>query len=111
MTWIKIDDRFHAHRKIRQAGLEAVGLYVRALSYSAAEDLEGHVETGWVEEAAGKKAEKLTTALVDAGLWETNGNGWVIHDFLVYNPTNEERAKKAAAAKQAADKRWADRNA
>lgn len=111
MTWVKIDDRFHCHRKVRQAGLEAVGLHARALSYSAAEDLEGRVETSWVEEVAGKKASKLTTALVEAGLWERNGNGWLIHDFLDYNPTNEERAKKAAAAKRAADKRWGERNA
>lgn len=111
MTWVKIDDRFHSHRKVRQAGLEATGLHVRALSYSAAEDLEGHVETAWVTEAAGKRAAKLVAALVDAGLWEPNGNGWVIHDYLDFNPTNEERAKKAADAKRAADKRWGKRNA
>jgi hypothetical protein len=112
VSWVKLDDRFHCHRKVRKAGLEAVGLHARALSYTAAEDLQGHVEAGWVEEAAGKRAGKLTAALVDVGLWETNGDGgWIIHDYLAFNPSSEERADKAASAKRAADVRWAKRNA
>lgn len=111
MSWIKLDDRFHSHRKIRQAGLEAVGLHARALSYSAAEGLEGKVEGSWVEEVAGKRGEKLATALVDAGMWEQNGNGWHIHDYLDYNPSRETQAGKSESAKRAADARWGSRNA
>jgi hypothetical protein len=101
--WAKLDDRFHSHRKVRRAGLEAVGLFARSLSYAAAEGSDGHIEDAWVQEAAGKRAVKLSQALVEAGLWERNGTGFLIHDWLRYNLSTTEAAalveKKRLAGK------------
>lgn len=110
MSWAKIDDRFHSHRKVRQAGLEATGLFARALSYAAAEASDGHIEDAWVEEAAGKRAGKLAALLVEAGLWERNGTGFFIHDWLAYNPSRTE-ADALAKKKQEAGKRGGEKKA
>lgn len=107
MAWVKLDDKFHSHRKVRRAGLAAVGLHCRAMSYTADERLDGHVDLPWVKEVGGAQAMRLAQALVDAGLWETNGDGWVIHDYLDFNPSGAEiSAKRSAAGKKGAEARW-----
>lgn len=97
MPWAKLDDTFHAHPKVRQAGLAAIGLHARAISFSAAYLRNGKVDSGWVEETAGKKGLKLADELVNAGLWEPNGTGWYIHDYLEYNPSREKVLARRAA--------------
>jgi hypothetical protein len=46
----------------------------------------------------------LALRLVDAGLWEADPVGFVIHDFLKYNPSREEvlaqRAERAASGRK-----------
>lgn len=115
MSWVKLDDSFDGHKKVRRAGLEATGLHARALSHAGKEMEGGHIDPEWVEERAGKRGLKLAEKLVQVGLWEPNGNGWVIHDYLDYNPTREEweaeRAKRSAAGKRAASARWSKSHA
>lgn len=94
MAWARLDDKFHSHPKVRRAGLAAIGLHVRAISYSAAHLLDGHIDVEWVREAGGAQHKKLATALVEAGLWIQNGHGWIINDYLEYNPSREETAIK-----------------
>lgn len=114
MPWVKLDDSFHGHRKVRKAGLEAIGLHARALSL-AGQEMDAHIDLEWVRECGGRNWRKLAEVLVSAGLWETNGDGWIIHDYHEYNPTREEweaeRAKRTAAGKRAASARWSARNA
>ena len=111
MPWVKLDDSLDEHRKVRKAGLEALGLHLRALSH-AGKEMDDHIEPEWVEERAGRRGTKLAARLVEVGLWEANGNGWLIHDYHDYNPTREEweaeRAKRSAAGKRAACARWSD---
>ena len=97
MAWARLDDKFHSHPKVRRAGLAAIGLHVRAISYSAAHLLDGHIDVEWVREAGGAQHKKLVTALVDAGLWSQNGHGWVINGYLDYNPSREEVEERRAA--------------
>lgn len=125
MPWVKLDDNFFSHPKVVAAGTEAVGLYVMALTYSAHHLTDGHVPLGWVREKAGSKMRKLVAALLaappgfDHALWEEHEAGWVIHDYLEYNPPREhverERAdlsaKRSDAGKKGAEARWGARQA
>lgn len=115
MPWVKLDDTFDQHKKVRKAGLEAIGLHARALAHAGREMDGGHVDPEWVEERAGRRGKALVAKLVAVGLWEPNSDGWIIHDFNEYNPTREEwdaeRAKRSAAGKRAASARWSRRNA
>ena len=97
MSWVRLDDSFFSHPKIVTAGTEAVGLYVIALTYSSHHLTDGHVPAAWVRQAAGAKATKLADALVEQGLWTENGAGWVIHDYLDYNPSRQKVLEKRAA--------------
>ncbi|MBP8536106.1 hypothetical protein [Streptomyces sp. MK37H] len=112
MAWSRIDDSLHSHPKIMQVGNAATGLYVRLISYAGQ-----HLTDGFVPASVARSygTPRLLAALCDANLLakvdpksnqtsETRpplqGPGYVIHDYLDYNPSREqvlaERAKNAA---------------
>ena len=76
MTWFKVDDKFHDHRKVRIAGrgvakrrdAAALGLWVLAGSWSADNDTYGFVPSDmlfrWDDDG-----EELAKVLVGAQLW------------------------------------------
>jgi hypothetical protein len=86
MQWVKLDDSFFCHPKIVTAGAEATGLYIWGLTYSAHNLTDGHVPVAWVKQVVGGRARKLAGVLVEQGLWQPNDAGWLIHDYLDYNP-------------------------
>lgn len=90
MPWAKLDDSLDGHPKARRAGLEALGLWTRSLSHAAGYLTDGHIDAGWLEERGGRRAAKLGELLVVSGLWEAADDGFLIHDYLVYNPSREE---------------------
>ena len=89
MPWARLDDHFHTHPKVNQAGLEALGLYTVALAYCAHYLTDGKVDQAFVEQKAGRRARQLCERLVDAGLWERNGDGFLVHDYLKYNESRK----------------------
>lgn len=113
MSWAKVDDRLHAHPKVRRAGLEAMGLWVLALSHVAAYLTDGRIELEDVKHLAGSKGPALAARLVAAGLWEPDGEGWRVHDYLELNPSaamvKAERERKASAGRSGALSRWKGR--
>lgn len=125
MSWAKIDDQLHGHRKIQRAWKcrAALGLHLMALSYSACYEPKGFVSEEFVEEKLPNARERATVlrALTDApagfdhGLWEPAEGGWNIHDWDEYNgdaKTREEvRAAKSAAGKKGAAARWGAKTA
>jgi hypothetical protein len=101
MSWARLDDRFHEHRKVRQAWRQApasVGLHVMALTYCAGFETDGFVDRAFVEEKlpAAKTRNAAVRALIEAGMWRELDNGWVIHDYLDYNPSRVQIAEKRA---------------
>lgn len=122
MSWTKIDDQLHGHRKILRAWKcrPALGLHFMAMSYAASHEPQGFIPEEWVEEKlpAARERERAVAALTDvpagfkAGLWEPVDGGWNIHDWDEYNgsaKTREEvRAAKSEAGKKGAAARWGD---
>lgn len=95
MSWGKIDDQFHAHRKAKKAwksDRRALGLHLLAISYCAGHLTDGFVDPEFVEEKLPVARERTATvrALVDAGLWIADQDGWRIHDWLDYNPSKDQ---------------------
>jgi len=113
MSWIRLDDDFGDHPKLVAAGPLACLLHVRALVYCGRHMTDGRIPRNiigslvdWATDGVseGKTGEppnnyELAERLVAAGLWERDGTGYVIHDYLEYNPSRakilEERAKTA----------------
>lgn len=115
MAWAKLDDKFHSHPTTWIVGLEANGLFCRAISYCADQLTDGFVPEEWayaqVPAIRGNRdSHGLIGKLVNAGLWDRIEDGWHIPGYLDFNPSRDEemaRRKEISAQRSEAGKRGA----
>lgn len=111
MPWVKLDDQFFAHPKIVDLPKDAKLLYLAGLTHAAAQLTDGRLSTGAVRIVAAMVDVDRTEAgvLVNAGLWDADDDGYVIHDFLQYNRSADQvKADRARAAER--QDRYRDRH-
>ena len=97
MSWVKLDDKFTGHPKVQAAGQAAAWLHVAGLCYAAQQETDGAIpdaSLAGLGQYSGARARKLAERLVEVGLWERNGTGYVIHDYLEYNPSRKSLEEK-----------------
>ncbi len=92
--WVKIDDQLHSHPKIQQAWHAyeaALGLHLLALSHAGCYLTDGYVSSAFVALAMPRATSRnrAIQVLEQAGLWDRNGDGWQIHDYLDYNDSRQ----------------------
>lgn len=89
MVWFKVDDSLAFHRKAISAGNSAMGLWVRAGSWSAQQLTDGYVPDHVV---AVLGTEAQARRLVRAGLWMEADGGYQFHQWTDddRNPTRDE---------------------
>jgi hypothetical protein len=101
VPWVKLDDQFYNHPKLAHLGplmLPCVGLHVFALCWCNAYLTDGFIPEQQLSKLVGDLSvllpegdyPPLVQALVTAGLWEEKDAGYLIHDFLDYNPSRRE---------------------
>ena len=96
--WLKTDDRFPEHRKIRRLSDGAYRLHHTAMCACAKDETDGYItKADLADMQHSERLAKYIPALVDAGLWEEVDEGWLIHDFLDYNPSHAQQDEKRAA--------------
>lgn len=111
MTWVKLDDGFFTHPKVVELSNEAKLLYIAGLSYCSANLTDGAIPNAAVP-IVGAMANVTPAAVAEeltaAGLWEVSGRGFMVHDYLAYNPTAEQvKQQRATNAQRQAD--WRER--
>ena len=123
MPWVRLDDEFDDHPKVAELFLlagddqrahAALGLHMLALAYCGRKMTNGEVSRALPSKLRGTQAQ--VDLLVAAELWDLADDGWLIHDFLDYNPSREEteaaRAElskvRSEAGKRGAEARWGD---
>lgn len=117
MAWARFDDRYDDSKKIKRAWRQhprAVGLHAMAITYCARHETDGEVDLEWLEEKLPRAVErrKVLDALIGAGLFAPNadGDGFIVNDYLEYNPSRDElrarREARANAGKKGAEQRW-----
>ena len=109
MTWLRIEDTFAENEKVSDLSDRSFRLHVTALCYCARNLTDGRVS----ERAAkvcgavigASRVYRNVAELVDAGLWIKDEEGYLIKDFLEYNPSAGEvkERKKSNAERQ---KKW-----
>jgi len=101
VTWARLDDSFYTHPKIRKAWRTraSIGLHVMAISFAADHSTDGHVPPEFVEDQLPdpKEREAAVGVLLETGIWRENGNGYVIHDFLDFNPSRADLTARREA--------------
>jgi len=90
MAWFRLDASFPEHPKVMGLGLRAEGLFVRGLAYASRVATDGHIPIQFIRSMPDPDVEAVAAALVGAGLWEAAPGGFLIHDYLDYQPSREE---------------------
>jgi hypothetical protein len=91
MPWVKLEDRFPSHRKVALLSDRAFRLHVSAICWCAENLTDGRVSDRELPHVAHIRGIKATAKqLEDAGLWDRTDDGWLIHDYLDYNPSREQ---------------------
>lgn len=98
MPWFRVDDGLFLHQKIIKAGNAAMGLWLRAGSWSAHHLTEGFIPDSVIEVlGTGTQRNKLTKV----GLWTEVEGGCQFHEWNERQPTRDEVADQRAV--------WTDR--
>jgi len=107
--WFKVDDQLAFHAKIVAAGNSAMGLWIRAGSWSSAQLTDGFIPVHMANAMANGMASDAD-ALVTAGLWDEVDGGFRFHDWSHFQPSAEEEREKrrlrSLAGKKGAAARW-----
>lgn len=112
MAWVRLDDGFPRHRKVRELRRDVVAKWLHVVAICHCGE---HLTDGRVDELAFEQitydagvpmsaAKRAVPKLIAAGLWiEHDQDGWLICDYLDYNPpaaeVKEIREKRRAAGR------------
>lgn len=103
MPWFKVDDNLAFHAKTMLAGNAAMGLWVRAGSWSSQQLTDGHIPSHIIA-ALGTHAQ--AGKLVSAGLWDFAEGGYQFHQWTERQPNSAAvKAERFAARERMADLR------
>lgn len=102
MAWFKVDDGFHASRKLlkipKRARFAAIGLWTVAGSWSADQLTDGNVPDYMIEVFGAPPA--APEALVDSGLWQRTSDGYVFYNWHEYQPSKQDVDAERAASRE-----------
>lgn len=100
MPWFMVDDQLAMNKKVAAAGNAAMGLWVRAGSWSQKELTGGFIPTN-IARTLGTSAQ--AKSLVTVGLWVKVEGGYLFHDWDKHQMSVEEirerRRKRAEAGR------------
>ena len=103
MPWLKMDDRFITNEKLISLTPHAKLLWAWSLGYAAGELTDGRISLKvlpYIAGLAGIEVNELPDELLASGLWEATESGYLIHDYLDYNPSKVEVQAERDAAKE-----------
>lgn len=100
MPWAKVDDGWWCHPKVMPLSPAARGVWISVLSWSC-QQRSPKVPPHLLAMVGGSNDE--ANALASVGLWEADGEGWVIHDWADYQDRSlsEKRAEAGRKGGQA----------
>ena len=100
MTWVKLDDAFADHPKVMALGrdrMAGLGVWMSAACYCARFLTDGFVPAAVAD---GFNQPRILTKLVEVGLVDKVDGGYLLHDWLDYNPPRDRVLAERKAAKE-----------
>ena len=91
MVWFAVDDNLAFHPKVMEAGNAAMGLWVRAGAWSAANLTDGFVPTRIAMRLGSRN---MCNSLVTSGLFDVVLGGYQFHDWEVRQPSKADVEKR-----------------
>jgi hypothetical protein len=130
MPWVRFDDQYPIHRKVAGLSDTAFRLHSAAIFWCARNGTDGFVPEEDLDQVCAqvRTPARFASECVRRSTWHVaayecasencpgprEGNGWVIHDYLEYQPTKEEtgaaekkvQEKKSSGGKLGNHRRW-----
>lgn len=112
MPWVRFDDQFPYHRKVARLSDQAFRLHVSAIFWSALNLTDGWVPAESIPDTAPglRRLEGLAAELVARDVWHAAEHickdcimppdGWIIHDYLEFQPSKAQVEAERAAARE-----------
>lgn len=102
MTWVKLDDNVLDHPKFITLDNEALVLWLAGLTYCNQHRTDGVLPAPVVGALAHRRQLSHVDphVLVRAGLWEVTEGGFVVHDYLDYQPGRADQDESRAGARE-----------
>lgn len=97
MPWFKVDDTLAMHTKTVEAGNAAIGLWVRAGSWSMQTLSDGFIPES-IAHQLGTRGQALK--LVEVGLWDRLPTGYAFHEWEQRQPTKAQVHADREATKE-----------
>jgi hypothetical protein len=105
-SWLRIDAAMPSHPKILGLSDRAYRAWMTGLCYCRLQSTDGFLPAIAVkQQVAPRRGGAIAGELVDAGLWEPNGDGYMVHDWLDYQP-QADAIRRSEQARHAALVRW-----
>ncbi len=114
-----MDDAFDDHEKVLalldlDEGIAAIGLWTLCWTWAHRNTRKKGKTPGLLPSTlprrfVGARGKELAGLLVEAGMWDASGDGWMIHDFADYLPDKELSSARSEAGKKGAAARWGNR--
>lgn len=109
LPWVRLDTGFPRNHKLlallgTRDGHRTALVYVCSLAYSGEQGTDGFIPREALALIHGRPVDAIR--LVDVHLWLPEPGGWVIHDWMDYQPSTEEHHMRSKRARAAAAARW-----
>lgn len=106
MPWVRFDDQFPLHRKVKGLSDGAFRLHTETIFWCARNMTDGFVPAEDIPSiTAVRRPHKFIPELVRRGGWVERADGWQIHDYLDWQPSRAkiEHKQETKANRQS---RW-----
>lgn len=108
LPWFRVENGFTSNPKVLQLRSskrsEAVLTYLASIEYCLTHDTDGRIPAAALPVLLGTKRD--ATALVEVGLWDHDPAGWLIPDYLEYQPSKQDRKNYRVSRQMNACARW-----
>lgn len=95
MSWVKMDDQWPFHRKLRLVEPLDRLMWSMSIAYCSAQNTDGRLDGPMLEMVAFcagvTKPYEAAERLVTAGLYDLDAGGWKVHDYLGFQPSSVQR--------------------
>ncbi len=121
MTWVRFDDGFPNHRKVAPLDDATYRLHSETIHWCSRNTTDGRIADDELASISTRANKPRAAKLVQRGLWHRSDHdcpsdkcprggpdGWVVHDYLDYQPT-KEKVRTEQAAKAERQRKWLER--
>lgn len=106
--WVKFENVMPENIKIERSSDRAFRLWVAGICFASRAKSDGFIPISKVLNLTNSATEKTVAELVNSGLFERVDGGYLVHNYLRYNPSSQ-RIRELQASSRDSTAKWRDK--